>query len=633
MCGIVAIHSPRRPVDNTSLLAGMDALKHRGPDGEGSWRPPHARVGLGHRRLSVIDLHTGAQPIASEDGQVCVVVNGELYDFESIRADLQSKRHMFSTRSDSEILVHLYEEYGTDCVQHLRGEFAFVLWDETRQRLFAARDRFGIKPLFYAEANGALYLASEAKALFAAGVPAAWSHDAVFESLFLCVGKDQSLFEGVRQLPPGHFLTADDRGISVERYWDADYPRANEVSEVMARPRECIEHVRALLDESIRLRMRADVPVGCLLSGGLDSSSILGFAARHTDRPMRAFTIAFDEPEFDESALAKDTAHFVGAEFESVDAGNTRLAESFADSVVHGEIIQYNAHGTARFLLSRAVQRAGYKVVLAGEGADELFAGYGFCSSAVLSRGTRGSLRGKLQLIARMLAPRSDAERSISRTSPWLVRTSRLLNLSPQVLAPLAERMSMLQGALAPEFAAAVHRRDPFRQLFDRLQPMDRIRGREPAKQLIYLWMQSIFPGYILAADRADMAHGVEVRLPFLDHVLFDFVRRIPVGLLALNGSRKHVLREAAGPAISDAVRTRMKKPLIAPPFTRRKGNRLNDMVEDTLRSGALESLPFLDARATRSLLNHDGRAGRASVDPILLMAASLCVLHKRFHL
>lgn len=633
MCGIVALHSIDKPIELSSLRAGMDALSHRGPDGDGCWLSPNGQVGLGHRRLSVIDLEMGKQPLANECGSVATVVNGELYDFERIRCALEKQGHLFHTRTDSEILVHLYEEYGTDCLDHLRGEFAFVLWDERHQTLFAARDRFGIKPLFYAESMGVLHIASEAKALFAAGVTPAWDHEAVFQSLFLCVAGDTSLFSGIRQLPPGHFLTAVGGKVRIQRYWDAEYPLAGDGAEYLGAPDDCIAQVRGLLEDAIRLRMRADVPVGCLLSGGLDSSAVLGFASRQATRPVRAFTIAFDDPAFDESDLARHTAEFVGAEFEAVDAGNGQLADNFSDSVWHGEIIQYNAHGTARFLLSRAIQRSGYKVVLAGEGADELFAGYGFCSSAILSRPARGSLRGKVELIARMLTPLNGAERSIKQTSPWLVRTSRLLNLSPQILAPLADRMRVMQSVLSHGFAGDFRNRDPFRELFEQLKPMDRLRGREPAKQLIYLWMQSLFPGYILAADRADMAHGVEVRLPFLDHVLFDYVRQIPVSLLAAGGRRKHVLREAASSVISPAVREREKKPLIAPPFTQRKGNRLNTLVQDTLRSPSLDSLPFLDARATRSLLESSHRTGKASVDPLLLMAASLCVLHERFRL
>ncbi|MEO8194861.1 MAG: asparagine synthase (glutamine-hydrolyzing), partial [Gemmatimonadales bacterium] len=452
MCGIVAIRSRSNPVSCERLAAATKALQHRGPDGHGYWVARDHGVGLGHQRLSVVDLETGAQPISSEDGSIVLAANGEFYGFERIRSGLEARGHRFKTRSDSEIVVHLYEEMGERCVERLRGEFAFVLWDERKGKLLAVRDRFGIKPLHYAEYNGELVLASESKALFAAGVPAAWNTESVFRALFLCIGQDRSLFEGIRQIPPGHLLTSIDGTTRITQYWDAEYPVANE-----APPDDeaaCIETVRSLIDESVQLRMRADVPVGCLLSGGLDSSAVLGFASRHCPGPMRAFTIGFDDPHFDESPLARETAAFVGAEFEVVDASKRCLADNFADSVAHGEIVVYNAHGTARYLLSRAVQRAGFKVVLAGEGADELFAGYGFCSSAVLSRAPRGSIRGKLSMLRRLLRPASAAERSIRKTSPWLVRTGRLLDLSPDVMDPLARRMELMQSILSRDLIA-----------------------------------------------------------------------------------------------------------------------------------------------------------------------------------
>jgi asparagine synthase (glutamine-hydrolysing) len=629
MCGIVAIVSRNGPICHERVAAATKALEHRGPDGDGHWIAPDARIALGHRRLAVLDLKTGAQPIASEDGQVVVTANGEFYGFEEIRRELEEHGHRFRTQSDSEIVVHLYEEMGERCVERLRGEFAFVLWDEASRKLFAVRDRFGIKPLHYVEHNGELLLASEAKAFFAAGVPALWDMESVFRTLFLCMGDDQSLFNGIRQIPPGHLLTHTEGTTRVRRYWDATYPLADERH--ADDEATSIERVRSLIEESVRLRMRADVPVGCLLSGGIDSSAVLGFASRYCPR-MRAFTIAFDDPRFDESCFARDTAAFVGASFETVDAGQRRLADNFAESVAHGEVIQYNAHGTARYLLSHAVQRAGYKVVLAGEGADELFAGYGFASSAVLSRASRGSLQGKIALLMRLLRPTNQAERAVRATSPWLVRASRVLNLSPQMMDPLAARMTMMQGILSREFTALTTTGDPYRAMFEGLAPMPSIRGREPAKQLIYLWMKSIFPAYVLAADRADMAHGIEVRLPFLDHVLFDYVRRIPVSLLAANGRRKHVLREAASSVLSSAVRDRAKKPLMAPSFTARREDPLNEVVRDILRSQATDSLPFFDRRALSTLVDRRDD-GHATADPLLLMAASLAVMQERYRL
>jgi asparagine synthase (glutamine-hydrolysing) len=607
----------------------MNALRHRGPDDEGQWISQDHSVGLGHRRLSVIDLETGTQPIVNEDGSVAVIVNGEFYGFEEIRTRLEKRGHRFRTKSDSEIVVHLYEEMGEGCVDELRGEFAFVLFDQRANKLFAARDRFGIKPLFYAEQGGELLLASEAKALFAAGVPAQWDTTAVFRTLFMCIGQSQSLFAGVRQIPPGHTLTSFRGVASLRRYWNADYPPAN--ATFPDDEQTCIDKTRALAEESISLRMRADVPVGCLLSGGLDSSAVLGFASRMSHIPMRAFTIAFDDAEFDESHLARATAAHTGAEFEPVDASKMRLADHFAESVAQGEIVQYNAHGTARYLLSRAIQRAGYKVVLAGEGADELFAGYGFVSSAILEKGSSGMLRRNLSMLMRVLAPMNAAERTIRETSPWLVRAARVLKLAPSMMDPLARRMEMMRSILSRHFLDDLQKVDPYRALFQEVDPMSSIKGREPAKQLIYLWMQSVFPGYVLAADRADMAHGLEVRLPFLDHVLFDYVKTIPLRILAANGERKHVLREVARAVIPSEVRNRVKKPLMAPSFASRDCDPLNHVVRDIIGSDAMKSVPFIDYIALQKLLDRKVD-GRSTIDPLLLMAASLCIIQNRYH-
>ena len=639
MCGIVGIQSRGQPIECERLIAAMKALRHRGPDGEGHWLSDDRKTGLAHTRLSIIDLDTGAQPIANEDETIRIVVNGEFYGFEAIRCDLEKKGHQFRTRSDAEIALHLYEEYGTACLTYLRGEFAFVLWDDNRKRLFAARDRFGIKPLYYSDRNEALYLGSEAKALLAAGVPAAWDEDAVFQILFACVAQDRSVFRGVRQIPPGHFLLSyESGGVELQRYWDADYPVAEANGARQADPRDSLEQVRHLLEESVRLRMRADVPVGCLLSGGLDSSVALGIASSQGARPMNAYTISFDHADYDESNWARQSAEFNGANLEVISAADGELAEHFVESVRQGEIVQYNAHGTARYLLSRAVRRSGYKTVLAGEGADELFAGYGFCRSAVLggSNDSGGALRRRMRMTWRLIRPATKEQTTIGKVSPWLARASRVMELPEWLVQTLASRMSLLQSVISFDVAGQIRARDPYRYLYDSLDATPRIRGREPAKQLIYLWLKTMFPGYILTADRADMAHGVEVRLPFLDHVLFEHVREIPIRTLAYGGENKYLLREAASPFISDVIRARPKKPLMAPPFSSRPKGKLLGVIQDVLRSKSMSAVPFFDHAAMSRLADgaHSRNGnGEASVDPLLIMAASLSILQECYRL
>src|SRR5215510_12213343 len=229
MCGIVTVFSSNGPVSADALVRATRALHHRGPDGERQWIAPHGRVGMGHARLSIIDLTTGDQPIANEDEQVHIVVNGEFYDYARYQRELAVRGHRLRTRSDSEILLHLYEEEGAHCLRHLRGEFAFVLWDERNGLVFAARDRFGVKPLYYAKIGDTLYLASEAKALFAAGVPARWDHESFYQVSHVYFEQDRSLFEGVRQVPPGCYLHATNGHVRIVRYWDFNYPTKDEM--------------------------------------------------------------------------------------------------------------------------------------------------------------------------------------------------------------------------------------------------------------------------------------------------------------------------------------------------------------------------------------------------------------------
>ena len=312
MCGIVAAFSRRDSVSAVALQRGTQSLHHRGPDGHRHWISRDCRVGLGHTRLSIIDLVTGDQPIASEDGRTHIVVNGEFYGYEPIQRELEDDGHRLRTRSDSEIALHLYEELSTECLHRLRGEFAFVIWDEANRVMFAARDRFGIKPLFYAFHGETLYFASEVKALFAMGVPARWDAESVGQTVEFGGHTMRTLFDGVFQIPAGHYLLATDRHVQVKQYWDFHYPKAEEATTLS--DAEYSAELRHVLEEAVRLRLRADVPVGCYLSGGLDSCSMLGLAARHHPEPIRAFTLTFDHGNYDEEKEAREMAAKAGAE-------------------------------------------------------------------------------------------------------------------------------------------------------------------------------------------------------------------------------------------------------------------------------------------------------------------------------
>jgi asparagine synthase (glutamine-hydrolysing) len=641
MCGIVATFSEGAPVSPDGLRRATAALHHRGPDGQRQWIAPHGRVGLGHARLSIIDLAGGDQPIANEDETLHIVVNGEFYDFERIQRDLRGRGHRLRTGSDSEIALHLYEDLGTQCLHHLRGEFALVLWDEPRQTLFAARDRFGIKPLFWAQHEGTLLLASEAKALFAAGVPARWDRAAFFQSTSLFVPPvDGSLFRGVHQVPPGHYLLATRGQVRVERYWDFDYPRAD----ARGGGRTDAEYAHAFrdaLDDAVRLRLRADVPVGCYLSGGIDSCAVLGLAARHHPEPIRAFSLTFDRKDYDESAIARAMAAHAGAEFHPIPIRQADLAEHFADAIAQAETTCINGHGVAKFVLSRAVRDAGYKVVLTGEGSDEILGGYPHFRRDMLLHDSAGQDPETVRRLLAELGSTNPVSRGLLLPDGAGLPTAtveRLLGFTPSWMEAYGTTAFKLHALFAPDFAAENAACDALGVFFAGIDVQGQLLGRPPVHQSLYLWAKSQLPNYVLTmlGDRMEMAHSIEGRVPFLDHHVVELVRDLPVNQKIRGMTEKHVLREAMRPLLTEEVYRRHKHPFTSPPVALDPDEPLHAFLQDTLRGPVLASLGFYDRGAVVALLDRlpsmDAPA-RTAVDPALMMLLSACVLHERFRL
>jgi asparagine synthase (glutamine-hydrolysing) len=639
MCGIVAVYSPHDAIRDEDLQRATRRLTHRGPDGQRTWLAPDHRVGLGHARLSIIDLTTGDQPIAGEDERLQIVVNGEFYDFERVQGDLRQRGHRLRTRSDSEIALHLYEERGTGCLEQLRGEFAFVLWDGRENRLFAARDRFGIKPLYYAWRGEVLYLASEAKALFAAGIPARWDRASFYRTVHhQAPPQDRSLFEGVSQVPPGHYLIASAGQARLVRYWDFDYPAAGR-AEPARSDAGYTEEFRRALDEAVRLRLRADVPVGCYLSGGLDSCAVLGLAAAHRADPIRAFTLSFDRPEYDETAIAREMAGRAHAEFHPIPISQADLADHFADAVVHAETLAINAHGVAKYLLSRAVRDAGFKVVLTGEGADEILAGYPHFrrDHLLYDDGATGRDAGSVQTLLGQLVAHNPVSRGLllpDGEGASLAGLRAVLGFAPSWLETGATQAYKIRALFAPEFAAEFAGSDAYRELLEGLDVPGQLAGRAPLHQSLYLWSKAMLPNYVLSflGDRMEMAHSIEGRLPFLDHHVVELARGLPVDQKIRGMTEKFVLREAARPVLTATVYARQKHPFTAPPAALAPDGRLYQLLQDTLRGPILASLPFFDRSKVVALLDDlpamdDG--GRTAYDMPLMLVLSACVLHE----
>ena len=638
MCGIVAIYSRRNRVPAEVLQRATRSLYHRGPDGQRQWISDDGRVGLGHARLSIIDLSTGDQPIASEDGRTRIVVNGEFYGFEAIQRELESRGHRLRTRSDSEIALHLYEDLGMQALHQLRGEFAFVIWDETHRRLIAARDRFGIKPLFYAWHNDTLYLASEVKALFAAGVPARWDDESVFHSVSFGKHLSRTLYDGVFEIPPGHFLMVTDKHEQVNKYWDFDYPKSGEMRAKRSEQDYAAEF-RHELEEAVRIRLRADVPVGVYLSGGLDSCSVLGLAAKHHPEPIRAFTLTFENAEYDEGPIAKEMAALTGAEFNTIAIGQRDLADNFADAIAQSETLCLNAHGVAKYLLSRAVRDAGYKVVITGEGSDEILGGYAHFRRDMLLYNNEGQDPAELKEMMTWLEDHNSVSRGLLLPDGEvgsLDSVRRVLGYVPSWIETFSSRVVKFRPLLSRDLSERYGHLEGHYAVLDDTDIRGQLTGRDPLHQSLYLWSKTVMAGYILTmlGDRMEMGHSIEGRVPFLDHKLVELIVTQPVHQKIHGMTEKYVLREAVKDVITDTVYRRQKHPFLSPPATIEPDDTFNAYVQDTLRGRVLGSLPFFNQKEVVSLLERlPGMdvGARTAYDQVLMVMVSMCVLQERF--
>jgi asparagine synthase (glutamine-hydrolysing) len=429
--------------------------------------------------------------------------------------------------------------------------------------------------------------------------------------------------------------------VRIVRYWDLDYPRvdrARPASGSRQSEAEQVERLRETLAEAVRLRLRADVPVGIFLSGGLDSSVVLGMAAE-AQAGLRAFTVTFDHPAYDEGPIAVETAARAGAEYQAIPIDQNALADHVSDAVWHGETLGGNGMGVARYLQSRAVHQAGYRVVLSGDGADEIFAGYLYFRHDHLLHARNGlDEAARKQLLEALLRdnPAFRAGLTAPESAVALAGVERLLGFAPSWMKATAFNRAGFHALLAPGFAAAVAGRDPQLAFVERFDVAGQLAGRERVRQSLYLWLKSMLPNQVLIADRLDMAHGVEVRMPFLDHHVAELARDMPVSLLIRGLTEKYVLRQASRRYVSDRVYKRPKHPFTAPHATLDTNGGLHRLTQDVLRSSVLGDLPFFDARAVTGLLDRlpglDHRQ-RIALDSTLFLILCACILQQRYRI
>lgn len=634
MCGIFSLTSPQQPIDREDISRALNTLLHRGPDGDGIWLSDDGGSALGHRRLSIIDLTGGAQPLHNEDNTIHLVVNGEFYGHQAIRADLAARGHRFATQSDSEIALHLYEEYGTDFTQHLRGEFALVLYDARSKTLIAARDRFGIKPLCYAQdTTGRLYVASEAKAIFAAGFTPAWDHVAMYHACTLqYTPADRTVFAGIHQVPPGHVLIHQHGKTRVTRYWDILFDSEKNTQRSDA---DWINTFATALKESVTLRLSADVPICTHLSGGIDSSSITALATQADHGIRDSFIVRFaGDSAYDETAIAQEMAGRCGVTLNIVEVDGDSVADHLADAAYYSEGISINSHLIGKYMLNRSIHRAGYKVALSGEGADELLAGYPHLREDTLDSVNNTSATTRQQLYAgnTKLAGVFLADGDTLDTQGM----SGQLGYTPAFVRAKASLGLRLHALLSDDYLATMRAHDPFAQMAACYAPAIKNMARVDAAS--YLWAKSALANYILRTlgDGCEMPHAVEGRVPFLDHHLWEMARTMPAHLKIRDMREKYILREAMRPLLTDTLYNRQKHPFIAPPMARMMTPRLKQMIADTITSAQFASQPFFDPRkvaAWLAALDHADAHTQVTAEPVLMTLLTTAALNARYRM
>lgn len=609
MCGICGVVSYREPPEFGVVRDMMGALTHRGPDGSGYLRASH--VVLGHTRLSLIDPAGGAQPIGNEDGTVWVSFNGEIFNYVELREELRLRGHRFATRSDTEVIVHAFEEWGTDCFTRFNGQWALAIWDRRTHRLVLSRDRLGVRPLFYHLRPEGIAFASEVKALFQdPAVPRELDPvglDEVFT--FWSTIAPRTPFRHVSQVEPGHVATFDRRGLRSRPYWSIDFPEQG------AEPHQDLDEnagrLRELLVRATRLRFeRSDFPVGAYLSGGLDSS-ITAAAIRHfTDAPLDTYSIRFTDEGFDEGHHQRIMAERLGTNHHDVEVSHADIAEVFPEMVWHAESPVLRTAPAPNFLLSRLVRDSGRKVVVTGEGADEVLGGYDIFQEAKMrefwARDPGSQLRGRA---VELLYPWM--QRNPGR-APAFARSFFGADFDPHDPGSSHRTRwnstSALKGILSPRMRDGVTTTDPVARMPEEAAEWDSLARAQ------WLEMTTLLPGYILSSqgDRMLMAGSVEGRFPFLDRDVVEFAATLPARHKLFGTEEKFLLREAFKDLVPEEIRHRPKQPYRAPGAVSFFGDgTAPDWVEEMLSTRALVASGLFDAHQVAGLVAKARRRAR----------------------
>jgi asparagine synthase (glutamine-hydrolysing) len=581
----------KQAVAESDMRQMLAQLRHRGPDEFGILLD--GETGLGSARLSIIDLSGGSQPITNEDETLWIVFNGEIFNYIELRAELEAQGHRFRTSSDTEVILHLFEEHGPACLDRMNGQFAIAIWDCQQRKLFLGRDRVGVRPLFYTALNdGTLLFASEIKSIFSdSRVARELKPEAVEEVFrFWAPLPGHSVFRGISELPPGHYLVADRDSVQIEQYWEPRFPERSPGRKQTPDLKETIEQFRELLIDSCRIRLRADVPVGAYLSGGLDSSTIASIVRRYMTNKLVTFSIAFADEKYDESAFQKQMAAHLGTDHHVIRATHEDIGQAFPEVIWHTETPIMRTAPVPMFLLSRLVRQTGFKVVLTGEGADEFLAGYDIFKEAKVRRFWAEQPESKRRpLLLKKLYPDISGlgesnwemlaaffgEGLTDTASPWYSHAVRWRNnrrtcrfLNDHVVRNDQSVFESMKGNLPDAFARW-----------------------EPQARSQFIEISMFLSQYLLSSqgDRMGMANSIEGRFPFLDVRLMEYCNALDPRLKLHGLDEKFLLKQAAQPWLPDIIRQRPKRPYRAPVHRSFFNSAKMDYVGELLSPGALK--------------------------------------------
>src|SRR6202790_4103763 len=614
MCGIAGMFNlDGAPVAPESLGGMIRMLAHRGPDDTG-FHVEHG-VGLAHARLSIIDLAGGHQPMSNEDSSLWITFNGEIFNYLELREDLLRKGHKFATHSDTEVILHLYEEKGEDCVQYLNGQWAFAIWDNQRRRLFLSRDRLGVRPLFYTQVNNTFIFGSEIKAIFANPGVTREIDVAGLDEVFTywCTVPPTTLFRNIHELPPGHSMTVDADGLAVRPYWDHQFEKPSGPVDP-AQERTYADELLHLLVDATQIRLRSDVPVGAYLSGGLDSTVTTALVKKFTNAKLRTFSISFDDAEFDESSFQNEAVRFLDTEHQDIRCTKNQIAGVFPDVIWHTEKSVLRTAPAPLYLLSQLVLKSDYKVVVTGEGSDEMLGGYDIFKETKIRRFWESQPDSKMRpLLLRRLYPylqNIQNQPDAYRKAFFHINVDR--NLQPFFShIPRWQLTANLKTLFSDSVRAEIGGDTGHSKIRSRLPKS--YASWDSFCQAQYLETKHLLPGYILSSqgDRMAMAHSVEGRFPFLDHRVVEFASRLPVSLKMRVLNEKYLLKRCATGLIPPSIAKRHKQPYRAPEACSFLQPAAREYIEDLLSPEQIRRDGIFDAPAV-AMLQAKSRKGAA---------------------